>query len=46
MDYDIVEDGVDHPGVQGAVFGLMQSRYGSGKNILELGLGVSIKKNN
>ena len=40
MNYDIIENGVNYPGVQDAVYGVMKSRYTRGKDILELGLGV------
>ena len=45
MDYDIVEDGLNIPGVQDTVFGMMKEKYQTGKDILETGLGVcGVKK--
>ena len=45
MDYDIIEDGINNPNVQDIVFGIMRTKYNSGKDILEQGLGVRFSFN-
>ena len=40
MDYDIVEDDVDVPGVQDAIYEIMKEKYQSGRDILEKGFDV------
>lgn len=34
QNYDVIRDGIDHPGVQNIIFGIMQSKYASGLDVL------------